>query len=73
MLTIKGSRNPDRTFNWREAIIDAGIMAALTFFTSLGGMGATGIVGTRELSAAAIGACTQFFAILAIKRKLIKE
>ena len=45
-------------------------MAGLTFFLSLGGLGATGIVSTREILAAGIAAATQFFTILVIKRGL---
>jgi len=70
VLHRHGQRNPDGTFNWRDALIDATIMAGLTFFTALGGMGATGLVGVRELASAGIAAATQFFLILAIKRGL---
>ena len=70
MLTIKGKINPEGRFDWRDALIDAGIMAALTFFTSLGGLGATGIITGREFLAAGIAAATEFFLILAIKRGL---
>ncbi len=71
MLTVHGHRNKDGSFNWRDALLDAGITSALTFFTALGGMGATGIVGVREILAAGIAAGTQFFTFLALKRGLI--
>jgi len=73
MLTVRGNNDPDGSFNWRDALIDAGILAALTLFTALGGLGATGGIGTRELLAAGIAAGTQFFLTLAIKRGLRKE
>jgi len=70
MLSIHGKNNSDGSFNWKDALIDAGILAMLTFFSMLGGLGATGMVGTRELIAAGIGAATQFFMTLAVKRGL---
>jgi len=73
VLTIRGTNNPDGSFDWKDSLIDSGIIAALTFFTSLGGLGATGMVAGREILAAGIAAATQFFMALAIKRGLRKE
>jgi len=72
VLHRHGQRNPDDTFNWRDALIDAAIMAGLTFFTTLGGLGATGLLADPQLGllAALISSGTEFFAILAIKRGL---
>jgi len=72
VLTWKGKNNPDGSFSWQDAVIDAGIIAALTFFASLGGLGTTGSIAAREVLAAAIAAATQFFMTLAIKRGLRK-
>jgi len=73
MLQIRGRNNKDGSFNWRDALTDAGIMAGLTFFTALGGLGATGAITPREILAAGIAAATQFFMVLALKRGLRKE
>ena len=70
MLTVRGNNDPDGSFDWKNALMDAGIMAALTFFTALGGLGATGAVAGRELLSAGIAAATEFFLMLAIKRGL---
>jgi len=70
MLHRHGQLNPNGTFNWKDALIDASIMAGLTFFTCLGGSATTGLIGSREIVSAAIAAATQFFLILAIKRGL---
>lgn len=70
MLTVKGQNNADGSFDWRGAIIDAGIMALLTFFTALGGLGTTGSIAAREILAAGIAGATQFCLTLAIKRGL---
>ncbi|MBA7581589.1 hypothetical protein ES708_23495 [subsurface metagenome] len=56
MLTIRGTNNSNGSFDWPKNLIDAGIMAALTFFAALGGLGATGLVADREIIAAAIAA-----------------
>jgi hypothetical protein len=67
---MNGKNNTDGTFNWKDALLDSGIMAGLTFFTSLGGLGLTGTLDVRGLLAAGIAAATQFFIVLAIKRGL---
>jgi len=70
VLTLRGRNNEGGSFDWNDTLIDAGIMAGLTFFTSLGGLGLTGAIGLREVLAAGVAAATQFFSILAIKRGL---
>ena len=70
MLTIRGTNNSSGSFDWPGNLADALIMAALTFFLTLGGLGATGLVSERELIAAAIAAATEFLLIMAIKRGL---
>ena len=68
LLTLRGHTNPDGSFNWAEAMVDAAISACLTFFTSLGGTSATGVPSSQAVVASLIAACTQFFLVLAIKR-----
>jgi len=70
MLCVRGKNNNDGSFNWKDAIIDAGIMASLTFFTSLGGTTAASIPTLQGVLAAGVAACTEFFLVLAIKRGL---
>ena len=70
VLSVKGQNSNNGSFDWRDALLDSGIMAGLTFFTSLGGLGLTGGIVTRDLIAAGIAAATQFFIVLAIKRGL---
>ena len=70
MLSRKGKNNSDGSFNWKDAVIDAGITAGLTFCTSLGGMAVLTPITEQALVAAGIAASTQFFLFLAIKRKL---
>ena len=70
MLSLKGTNNADGSFNWRDAIIDAAIIAGVTFFSSLGGMVLAGIPSLEICFPAAIAAGTQFCLTLAIKRGL---
>ena len=70
MLSRKGKNNRDGSFNWRDAMIDAGIVAGLTFCTSLGGMSVLTPITETQLVSAGIAAATQFFLFLAIKRGL---
>lgn len=70
MLTVRGTNNSNGDFDWPSNLIDALIMAALTFFAALGGLGATGILSEREFIAALIAAASEFCLMLAIKRGL---
>ena len=70
MLNRKGKNNADGSFDWKDALIDAGIVAGLTFFTSLGGMAVLTPITEQTLMGAGIAAATQFFLFLAIKRGL---
>jgi len=70
MLTVRGTNGTNGNFDWPTNLIDALILAALTFFAALGGLGATGLVSEREIIAATIAAATQFLLTLAIKRGL---
>jgi len=70
MLSVHGKNNSDGSFNWKDAVVDAGIMAGLTFFTSLGGTSAVSVPTVQGVLAAGVAACTEFFLVLAIKRGL---
>ena len=54
-------------------MIDSAILSGLTFFTALGGMGVTGVIGLEAIKAAAITAGIQFCTVIAVKRGLIKK
>lgn len=65
-----GQNNANGNFDWINALADAGIVAAVTFFTTLGGGAVAGIPTKEMCVAAAISAAAQFFVWLAIKRGL---
>jgi len=72
MLSRNGKANSNGVFDWGDAVCDAGIMAGLTFFTTLGALGATGLFTNPSVGfvASTIAAGAMFFEILAVKRKL---
>jgi len=74
LLSVRGKNNADGSFNWADALADAGVMAGLTFFTTLSAVVVTGVALTSDWTTfvvpAAISAGMQFFAVLAVKRGL---
>lgn len=58
----------------RDALIDASIMAGVAFFATLGGVAiAIGATPLQTVTAAAVAAGSEFCAILAMKRGLLKN
>jgi len=74
-LSRNGKSNPDGKFDWGDAVADAGIMAGVTFFTTLTGISVSGLMKSplEGLMASGISALAHFFTILAVKRGLIKR
>lgn len=72
VLSRNGRNNKDGSFRWGDALADAAIMAGSTFFAALIGMGVAGMLSNpmAALYGAGIAAGGEFFAILAVKRKL---
>ena len=70
VATRNGQNNKDGSFDWKDAILDAAIVAGATFFTTLGGGSAVGIPTKEMIVASAISAAAQFFVWLTIKRGL---
>jgi len=63
-----------RTRNWREALINAGIVAGFNFFTTLAGISVTQIIQdpVKALVASVISAGLGFFARLMVERGIKK-
>lgn len=81
MLTVKGKSNKFlavdsessevgvvECFDWKNALVDSSILAVLGFFTALSVSNLFGGEVLQNVVEASIGACIQFFTILAIKR-----
>jgi len=70
VLSRQGKNNENGSFDWSDALVDAGIMAGSTFFTALGAMMAAGRISLYEVAVCGVAAGGQFFIWLAIKRGL---
>jgi hypothetical protein len=55
-----------------NALIDAAITSAVTFFSALGGGAIAGLNSINMVESASIAAFSQFFIFLALKRGLIQ-
>jgi hypothetical protein len=80
-LTIKGfivhcsnaiTNVTEQRFDWKNALIDAAITSAVTFFSALGGGVVAGLDSLNVVESALIAALAQFFVFLALKRGLIQ-
>jgi hypothetical protein len=80
-LTIKGFivhctnkvDSVEKRFDWENAVIDASIISAVTFFSTLGGGAIAEINFAHTVEAASVAALAQFFVFLALKRGLIQQ
>ena len=75
MLSVRGKVNKDGSFDWREALADAGLIAGFTFFSTLASINITKVVSepVHALCIAGVSAAVQFFATLTAKRGLIRK
>lgn len=71
VLSRSGKNEADGSFDWKDALLDAGVMGGLAFFSTMGALGVTGILeNPKGWVAAFIAGGTQFFLALAVKRGL---
>lgn len=62
-----------KTFDWKNALADAAVLAGIAFFGSLGGMAVIEVHAAKAVVAASIAAGTQFCITLGIKRGIIRD
>ena len=81
-LSVKGliiycadniAKSQAQKFDWADALVDAAIISAVTFFSTLGGGAVAGINSIHTVQAASVAALSQFFVFLALKRGLIQN
>lgn len=76
-LSRKGrySTNSEPKFDWNDAFADAAIMSGSSFFSTMAGLGVMGLWGdpVKGFCAGFIAAGVQFFAILSLKRGMIRK
>jgi hypothetical protein len=80
-LTVKGfilncknkvTHAEEQKFDWGNALIDAAITSAITFFSALGGGAIAGLSSINMIESAAVAAFSQFFIFLGLKRGLVQ-
>lgn len=71
-MSRSGRVNADGEFDWTDLLIDSSIAAGMAFFTTLGGLGAAGLLADPQKGflAAGISAGISFFAWLVMKRNI---
>ena len=81
-LTVRGliihssndvASGQNRKFDWCDAMVDATIVSALTFFSTLGGGSVAGLNALSAVQASVVAAAAQFFMFLALKRGIVKR
>jgi hypothetical protein len=72
-LSIRGRRNKQGKFDWCEAVVDAGIISGMSFFTGLGALAASNAISMLSLCVLLCASGGEFLSILAAKRRLITE
>lgn len=73
MLDHQGRNNPDGSFDWKDALIDAGISAGLGLCSMTGAMLLKGPLSALDVQIVLVAAAGQFLAFLAMKRKIVKK
>lgn len=60
----------EQKFDWGNALIDAIITSAITFFTALAGGAVSGINTINMIESATVAALSQFFIFLGTKKRI---
>jgi len=55
---FNGGKNENGSRDYKTALVDAGIVAGFTFFSTLGGLGATGLLANPLVGCLAAGIST---------------
>mgnify|MGYP001117786680 CR=1 FL=1 len=71
---FNGSKNENGSRDYKTAFVDASVVAGFTFFSSLAGLGATGLLANPEtgLCAAIISTGIAFFGSLMVSLQIRK-
>jgi len=72
---FNGGKNDDGSKDYRTVLVDASIVAGFTFFSTLGGLGATGLLSDPKtgLLAASISTGIAFFSSLMASLQIKKK
>ena len=72
-LSIRGQRDAKGKFDWSSAILDAGIISGITFFTGLGTLASSAAISPMSLCVLLSAVGAEFLGIMATKRGLVQK
>jgi|GEM_PF-1320591 hypothetical protein len=72
-LSLQGHRDSKGKFDWASAVLDAGIISGITFFTGLGTLASSCAITPDSLCVLLSAVGAEFMGILATKRGLVKK
>ena len=72
-LSLRGQRDKQGKFDWSGAVLDAGIISGITFFTGLGTLACSAAISPTSLSVLLSAVGAEFLGILATKRGLVEK
>ncbi len=72
-LSMRGHRDKQGKFDWNSAVLDAGIISGITFFTGLGTLASSAAISSTSLCVLLSAVGTEFLGILATKRGLVQK
>ena len=72
-LSLRGHRDKKGKFDWSGAVLDAGLISGITFFTGLGALASSAAISPSSLCVLLSAVGAEFFGILATKRGLIQK
>lgn len=72
-LSLKGHRDSKGNFDWTSAVLDAGIISGITFFTGLGTLASSAAISPMSLCVLLSAVGAEFLGILATKRGLVQK
>jgi hypothetical protein len=72
-LSVQGHRDSKGRFDWASAVLDAGIISGITFFTGLGTLASSAAITSESLCILLSAVGAGFRGILATKRGLVQK
>jgi hypothetical protein len=72
-LSLRGQKDKKGKFDWSGAVLDAGIISGITFFTGLGTLTSSAAISPTSLCVLLSAVGAEFLGILATKRGLVQK
>jgi hypothetical protein len=72
-LSLRGQKDKKGKFDWSGAVLDAGIISGITFFTGLGTLASSAAISPTSICVLLSAVGAEFLGILATKRGLVQK